>query len=145
MSESTDNSTVDSKSTPASKKPASKKPASKTASKGSRKSAVSLGQAQSQANANMDNGSASLEQVHSFLSKKANKGKYFGPGQIAVGIGEGCTDKSVRKAMQRAGLAKGKNAVIAAPGDKDWLALHKAGNRNTYCSFPAGSNPPAAQ
>ena len=118
----------------------SKKKAAPRKSKG-----VSLGQAQASAQANMDNGSASLEQVHSFLSRKANKGKYFGPGQIAVGIGDGCSDKSVRKAMQRAGLAKGKNAVIAAPGDKDWLALHKAGNRNTYCAFPANSNPPAAQ
>ena len=106
---------------------------------------VSLGQAQQSAQSQMESGSASLDQVHAFLSRKPNKGKYFGPGQIAVGIGDGCTDKSVRKAMQRAGLAKGKNAVIAAPGDKDWLALHKAGNRNTYCAFTANTNPPAAQ
>ena len=120
-----------------------RKPAKKAAPKSSK--SVSLGDAQKSAQANMESGSASLEQVHAFLSKKANRNKYFGPGQIAVGIGDGCTDKSVRKAMQRAGLAKGKNAVIAAPGDKDWLALHKSGNRNTYCAFTAQTNPPAAQ
>jgi len=103
-----------------------------------------LAQAQQQAQANMASGSASFEQVHNFLANKKNRGKYFSPGQIAAGIGEGCTDKAVRKALQRAGLAKGKQAAIAA-SEKDWLALHKSGNRNTYTCFNAGSDLPVAQ
>ncbi len=117
-------------------------PAKKVAPK---KVAQSLAQAQSRAKQNMDSGAASLEQVHGFLATKKNRGKYFSPTDIAVGLGEGVSDKSVRKVLQRAGLAKGKQAVIEAPGSRDWIALHKAGNKNTYSAFTAGSNLPVAQ
>ena len=130
-------------STPA-KKAAPKATPKKSAPKAAKSSGgQSLAQAQATAQKSMTSGSASFDQVHAFLAKKANRGLYFSPGQIAIGIGEGCTDKAVRKSLQNAGLAKGKQGVIEAGAD--WLALHKAGNRNTYTAFNAGAPLPVAK
>ena len=108
------------------------------------KTTVSLEDAQANSQKQMASQSASLDEIKSFLTRKANKGKYFSPAQIATGLGEGISDKSVRKSLQKAGLAKGKAAVIAAD-EKIWLGLGKSGNRNGYCAFDANNNAPTFQ
>lgn len=135
------NSSVSTKST-APPKPRKAKKNSKS-SKGSKSSRLSLVQAQAKQQAQMGSNSASLEQIRGHLSAKKNRGKYFTPNEIATAIGNGVTDKGVRKAMQKAGLAKGKSAVIESGGL--WLCLGKAGNRNGYCAVTEGTDPPAMQ
>ena len=124
----------------ASKAPATPKP---TKADPKAKKAVSLADAQKQSKANMQTSSASLASITQFLAKKSNRGKYFSPNAIATAIGEGVTDKSVRKSLQKAGLAASKDAVIESSDNKLWLALAKQGNKNTYCAFDAKTQPPA--
>ena len=128
------------------KKNTSKSPeakASATPAPKATKKAVSLADAQAQSKANMQTSSASFGAITAFLSKKSNQGKYFSPTAIATAIGEGVTDKSVRKTLQKQGLAANKQGVIESGNDKLWLALAKQGNKNTYCAFPAETAPPA--
>ena len=109
----------------------------------SKPSKLSLVQAQAKQQAQMGSNSASLEQIRGFLSKKGNRGKYFTPSQIATAIGEGTTDKGIRKTLQKAGLAKGKETVIET--DSLWLCLAKSGNKNAYCAVTPGTTPPVVQ
>ena len=131
----------DSKSTtPAKASTSTKSKPSKTKVKPSK---LSLVQAQAKQQAQMGSNSASLEQIRGFLSKKGNRGKYFTPSQIATAIGEGTTDKGIRKTLQKAGLAKGKETVIET--DSLWLCLAKSGNKNAYCAVTPGTTPPVVQ
>ena len=123
--------------------PAKSKPAGKKTKPAAKPSKLSLVQAQAKQAAQMGSNSASLGQIRTFLSDKKNKGKYFSPGEIATAIGEGTTDKGVRKTLQKAGIAKGKETVIES--DSLWLCLAKSGNKNAYCAVNVGTTPPAVQ
>lgn len=124
-------------------KPTSKAKAkgSKPASKAKAGKALTLEQAQQEAQSQMQSHSASMGQIIGFMSQKKNLGETFSPSQIATGIGEGITDRDVRKALQKQGLAgsEGKAGVIQA-GDY-FLYLRKSGNRNAYQLVPEGTAP----
>lgn len=96
-----------------------------------------LAQAQSAAQVNLQSHSASIDQIGSFLSRKANLGKLFTPTEIAAGMGNGIGDRDIRKTFQKAGLAKGKEGVIES-GER-WLHLNKSGNRNQYAATEIGT------
>jgi hypothetical protein len=79
-----------------------------------------------------------MTQIMGFLTRKPNIGKLFSPDQVATGIGEGVTGKSVRRTLQKQGLAgtEGKQAVIQS--GEHFLYLSKEGNRNRYRAVPKG-------
>jgi len=105
--------------------------------------AFTLEQAQKAAQAQMQTHSASMIQIVGFLSRKKNVGEALSPAQIAAGIGNGATDRDVRKTLQKQGLAgsEGKTGVIRT-GDY-FLYLNKAGNKNQYRLLPQGTPPPS--
>lgn len=123
-------------------KPKSK--ARKSSPDRSKKGGLSLEEAQKAAQDRMQTHSASMTQIVGFLGRKKNAGEAFSPGQIATGIGNGATDRDVRKVLQKQGLSgsEGKTGVIRT-GDY-FLYLSKSGNRNQYRLLPEGTPPPAA-
>ncbi len=135
---------MESKSQPAAKTATSapsttppKAPRAKARPRAAKSSKTTLAQAQEAAQINLQSHSASLDGITGFLSSKKNLGKLFTPSQIAAGMGNGIGDRDVRKTLQKAGLAKGKQPVIES-GDR-WLHLTKAGNRNQYAATAAGT------
>ena len=119
------------------------KPRATTKAKGKAKP-LTLEQAQKAAQEQMKTHSASMTQIVGFMSRKKNVGEVFSPAQIAAGIGNGATDRDVRKALQKQGLAgsEGKSGVIQT-GDY-FLYLVKSGNRNQYRLVPEGTPPPSS-
>lgn len=77
-----------------------------------------------------------VDQIIGFLSRKSNLGKLFSSEQIAKALSNGATGQSVRRTMQRAGLARGKPSPIEH--DKLWVYLQKEGNGNRYRATAKG-------
>ena len=78
-----------------------------------------------------------VDTIVKFLSRKNNVGKLFSSEQIAKALSNGASSQSVRRVMQRAGLARGKPMPIEH--DKLWVYLQKDGNSNRYRAVPQGS------
>ncbi len=89
-------------------------------------------QANEQGKARLSSSTSSIE-IFKILLK--NKGKSLTPVELAGKLGETVTPKNVRNAMQKEGLSKHQNAVIARTISSKvyWLHLTKqTGGRNSY-------------
>ncbi|MCK5616876.1 hypothetical protein KAR91_84220 [Candidatus Pacearchaeota archaeon] len=108
-----------------------------------KKKKLTLAEGQAAAQANLASHSASLDAIRDFLFAKPQVGTLMSPAKIAEGLGNGITDKDVRKTMQKSGLASGKTGLIeTGPEGSVWIYLAKDGNRNRYGAVPNGDSAP---
>lgn len=115
--------------------PVKKSPAKPTPKRSSTK--LTLEQAQ-EATRKASPSRPGVDQIVKFLSRKPNLGKLFSSEQIAKALSDGATGQSVRRTMQRAGLARGKPSPIEH--DKLWVYLQKEGNGNRYRATTRGTS-----